>query len=94
MFSDLQIIFNLLGILDQEVQNAGVIIIRRNEIRVSVFQVFLPPIVALKCYTNRCQRKVKGLKMTTFNQKKEKRQEIKRGGRGGANAYFPEKWIS
>lgn len=94
VFLDLQIIFNLPGILNQEVQSAGVIIIRRKEICVSVFQVFLSPVVALKCYTSKCQRKVKGSKMTTFNQKKEKHQEIKRGGRGGASAYIPEKWIS
>lgn len=83
VFLDLQIIFNLPGIRNQEVQSAGVIIIRRKEIRVSVFQVFLSPVVALKCYTSKCQRKVKGSKMTTFDQKKEKHQEIKRRkGRG------------
>lgn len=70
VFLDLQIIFNLPGIRNQEVQSAGVIIIRRKEIRVSVFQVFLSPVVALKCYTSKCQRKVKGSKMTTFDQKK------------------------
>lgn len=51
--------------------------------------------VSLERFTNRCQRRVKGLKATKFNQnKKAKNQEMKPGGGGGESTYIPSKWIS